>query len=106
MEVIMRPTTGVVLIVLSLGIAESSRREGRGEPDPRIPVPATAADERSPARSRQTDPDRRMPAGALQARWLGQAGQDRTGPGPSVGPDGLQDARIHLGALDVKASLK
>ena len=102
----MRPTAGMVLIVLSLGIAESSRLEVRGEPDPMIPVPAAVADERIPARSRQADPRRRMPAGVLQARWLGQAGQDRTGPGPSVGPDGLQDARIHLSELDVKAPLK
>src|SRR5262245_39746033 len=96
MEVIMRSTTGMVLIVLSLGITEGSRLEGRGESDPTIPVPAVTTDDGIPARSRKTGPDRRLPAGALQARWLGQDRQDRTGPGPAVGPDGLQDARIRL----------
>src|SRR5579883_3158104 len=93
MEVVMRPTTGMVLIVLSLGIAEGF-------------LPAAAADERIPARERQNDPNRRISSVGLQARWLGQDGQDRTGPGPAVGPDGLQDARIHLSKLETQVKVK
>jgi hypothetical protein len=57
-------------------------------------------------RSRRTDPFLRMPAAALQARWIGQGGEDWTGTGPSVGPDGLQDARIHLTRLGVKVPIQ
>src|SRR5438552_2574195 len=47
------------------------------------------------------------PAGrALQAKWVGQDRQDWVGSGPSVGPDGLQDARIHLSKLGVKVPIK
>jgi hypothetical protein len=48
------------------------------------------------------NPSVRMPANAVQATWLGQDGHDLTGPGPSVGPDGIQDvdlALAHLGPL-------
>ena len=40
-----------------------------------------------------------MPADAVTAAWIGQDGQDWTGPGPAVGPDGVQDAHIALGNL-------
>src|SRR5262249_15723556 len=53
-----------------------------------------------------TDPNLRMPHAALQARWVGQDRQDWAGTGPSVGPDGLQDARIHLSRLGVKIPIK
>ncbi len=39
-------------------------------------------------------------------RWIGQDRQDFTGVGPSVGPDGLQDAHIHLSGLDEKRPIK
>ncbi len=42
----------------------------------------------------------------LQARWIGQDGQDWTGPGPSVGPDGLQDVHIQLTGLAAKVGVK
>jgi hypothetical protein len=44
----------------------------------------------------KADPDLRMPQARLQARWVGQDGRDRVGSGPSVGPDGHQDACIEL----------
>jgi len=55
---------------------------------------------------RTADPGLRMPSFALGARWFGQEREDRTGPGPSVGPDGYQDARIHLSRLSAKAAVK
>jgi hypothetical protein len=42
----------------------------------------------------------------LSARWIGQGRQDLTGAGPGVGPDGLQDARIHLDGLSEKVPVK
>ncbi len=38
----------------------------------------------------------KLVAAPLAARWLGQDRQDRVGPGPSVGPDGLVDCQIAL----------
>ena len=57
-------------------------------------------------RSRKTDPDLRMPNAAIQAQWVGQDRHDVVGPGPSVGPDGLQDARIRLARLGVRVPIK
>ena len=45
------------------------------------------------------DPNLRMPADAVAAAWLGQDGHDLTGPGPDVGPDGIQDAHVALSNL-------
>ena len=42
------------------------------------------------------DPNLRSEAGSLSAEWLGQTGEDRTGPTAAVGPDGWQDALIQL----------
>ena len=53
---------------------------------------------------RKADPNLRMPSAALAARWIGQDRQDWAGPGPSVGPDGLQDVRIHLSKLSAKVA--
>ncbi len=55
---------------------------------------------------RTADPRLRMPGYALGARWLGQDGQDWTGPGPCVGPDGLQDVRIHLTKLSARSPVR
>ena len=57
-------------------------------------------------RSRKTNPNLRMPGVALQAQWLGQDRHDMVGPGASVGPDGLQDARIRLSGLGVKVPIR
>ncbi len=55
---------------------------------------------------RKADPNLRMPSASLSARWIGQDRQDWVGTGPSVGPDGLQDARIHLSKISAKAVIK
>ena len=57
-------------------------------------------------RSRRTDPYLRMPIAALQAQWIGQDRQDAAGRGHRSGPDGLQDARIHLARLGEKSPVK
>ena len=47
----------------------------------------------------RSDPNLFMPQATLAGKRIGQDGHDLTGPGPSVGPDGLQDARITLQGL-------
>ena len=39
-------------------------------------------------------------------KWVGQDGQDRTGAGPNVGPDGFEDAHLTLAKLSPKAEIK
>jgi hypothetical protein len=58
------------------------------------------------AKGGKADPNLRMPNAALAARWIGQDRQDWVGSGPSVGPDGLQDVRIHLSKISAKAVIK
>ncbi|WP_165220721.1 hypothetical protein [Aquisphaera insulae] len=53
-------------------------------------------------RGRKVNRNLRMPGLALQARWLGQDRHDRVAAGPAVGPDGLQDVRIHLSGISTK----
>jgi hypothetical protein len=50
----------------------------------------------------KADPNLRMPEAAMAARWVGHDKSDHAGPGPSVGPDGLQDVRIDLSRLAEK----
>jgi hypothetical protein len=45
------------------------------------------------------DPNLRMPDAALQVQWIGQDGHDLAGPGPAVGPDGIQDVHLALAHL-------
>ncbi|RUL87231.1 Ig-like domain-containing protein [Tautonia sociabilis] len=45
------------------------------------------------------DPTLRMPEASAKPSWIGLDGSDRVGRGPSVGPDGLQDAVIALANL-------
>jgi len=47
----------------------------------------------------RADPKLRTDAARMQAQWVGLDDLDRTGPGPSVGPDGFRDARIDLANL-------
>ena len=54
----------------------------------------------------KADPNLRMPQAALQVRWVGQDGQDWTGPGPGVGPDGLQDVHLALAKLSPKVEIQ
>jgi hypothetical protein len=57
-------------------------------------------------RSRKANPLLRSPSVSVQARWVGQGRQDLTGAGPGVGPDGLQDVRIHLTGLSPRVRVK
>jgi hypothetical protein len=51
------------------------------------------------------DPNLRMPDVALQLQWVGQDGHDLAGPGPSVGPDGIQDVHLRLSHLSSSAGI-
>jgi hypothetical protein len=63
-------------------------------------VGAAAAPPRSSAEQRS------QPQDHLAARWIGQDGQDWTGSGPAVGPDGLQDIHVHLSGLAAGVAIK
>jgi hypothetical protein len=57
-------------------------------------------------RSRKVNPFLRVASEVVQARWVGQDRHDYAAAGPGVGPDGLQDARVHLSALSAKVPVK
>ena len=50
----------------------------------------------------KADLDLRMLDAAMAVKWVGQDRQDHAGPGPSVGPDGLQDVRLDVSKLAPK----
>ncbi len=50
----------------------------------------------------KADPNLRAPGTGIEAKWLGQDGQDRTGGGPGVGPDGFEDVHLGLSKLSSK----
>jgi hypothetical protein len=50
----------------------------------------------------KADLDLRMLDAAMAVKWVGQDRHDHAGPGPSVGPDGLQDVRLDLSKLAPK----
>lgn len=54
----------------------------------------------------RADPNLRMPSAALKLNWVGQDGSDRVGPGPSVGPDGVQDIRLALANLSTGVGIE
>ena len=54
----------------------------------------------------KADPNLRAPGAGIEVKWLGQDGQDRTGPGPGVGPDGFEDVHLALARLSAKAEIK
>jgi hypothetical protein len=54
----------------------------------------------------KADPNLRVASAMLKARWLGQDGQDHAGRGPAVGPDGFQDAHLHLSGLSPQAEIQ
>ncbi len=54
----------------------------------------------------KADPNRRTAAAAMSVQWVGQVARDRTGPGPAVGPDGLQDVQLRLERLSPKAEIR
>lgn len=47
----------------------------------------------------------RMPSASAVPAWVGQNGQDLTGPGPDVGPDGIQDVDLALSNLNAKTGI-
>ncbi len=47
----------------------------------------------------KADPNLRAEGAAMTAKWAGQEREDRVGTGPSVGPDGVVDAKITLSRL-------
>ncbi len=49
------------------------------------------------------NPNLWMPGDTFQPTWVGQDGYDLTGPGPDVGPDGIQD--VDIGIRNLKANL-
>lgn len=59
-----------------------------------------------PIKGGKADPNLHMPDAALIARWVGQEKADHAGPGPAVGPDGVQDARINLARLAKKEKVR
>ncbi|WP_406696052.1 hypothetical protein V5E97_34165 [Singulisphaera sp. Ch08] len=51
------------------------------------------------------DPNLRMPSALATVQWVGQDGQDLTGPGAGVGPDGIQDIRLALTNLSSRVGV-
>jgi hypothetical protein len=51
------------------------------------------------------DANLRVPGRALSAQWLGQDGNDWTGNGPSVGPDGIQDFHLKVSNISAGSTL-
>ena len=54
----------------------------------------------------KADPSLRLAGVGIEVKWLGQDGQDRAGPSPNVGPDGLEDAHLAIGKLPPKTEVK
>ena len=54
----------------------------------------------------KADPNIRASGSGAEAKWLGQDGQDRTGAGASVGPDGLEDVHLALGKIPKDVSIQ
>ena len=61
---------------------------------------------RAPAQARRPAGPPTGSTARFTARWVGQDGQDWTGAGPSVGPDGLQDVHIQLSDLPAGVAVK
>ncbi len=57
-------------------------------------------------RGQKVNSSLRTAKAAMKAKWMGQDGQDAVGPGPEVGPDGLQDARLRLAGVSTKVPIK
>ena len=53
----------------------------------------------------KADSNLRIPGAGLKAKWMGQDGGDNVGIGPSVGPDGFQDAKISLEHISTKSEV-
>lgn len=57
-------------------------------------------------RGGRADPNLRVEGAAMTARWAGQGREDRVGVGPSVGPDGVLDAKISLAKLSKTIAIR
>ncbi len=98
-------STSRMLLLLALVSAAASF--GRG--DSKDPTGRSSGDESRPADRIPIKRAGYQPGGAsghVLARWIGQDSQDWTGPGPCVGPDGLQDVRVHLSRLAATVAIK
>lgn len=51
------------------------------------------------------DPNLWMPGTTVTAQWVGQEVLDLTGPGPAVGPDGVQDVHLTLANLSTQVGV-
>jgi len=54
----------------------------------------------------KADPNLRTPGTGVEAKWIGQDGQDKAGPTAGVGPDGVEDVHIVLSKLSAKNEIK
>jgi hypothetical protein len=91
------PWMWLVLSLAGTGTSSGVEIGDAGYPDER------PTREHPPARRVAYQTDTRA---GLAAQWLGQDGQDWTGPGPSVGPDGFQDIHIRLSRLTAGVTIK
>ena len=66
----------------------------------------TARRRRSTSRAGRPTPTSAAPGTGIEAKWLGQDGQDRAGAGAGVGPDGFEDVHVALTRLSAKAEIK
>ena len=67
---------------------------------------STTARRRSSRSRVEGRPQPPAPRAGIEVKWLGLDGQDRTGAGPSVGPNGFEDAHLTLSKLSAKAEIK
>ncbi|WP_435005258.1 hypothetical protein P12x_003153 [Tundrisphaera lichenicola] len=54
----------------------------------------------------RADPNLKAAGAGIELKWVGQDGQDRTGPGPNVGPDGAEDVHLSLAKLSPQVEIK
>jgi hypothetical protein len=76
-----------------------------GTTDPRAARAGGSGQASQGAPSRRPANQTRSPSG-FSAQWIGQDGQDWTGTGPAVGPDGLEDVHIALCDLTAGVAIK
>ena len=99
----MRSASWMLLVFWLTPAVTSPGTVGAGEIDGEGTLQVAQAERGSP--SRRPSAQTRRPSG-FAARWIGQDGQDWTGLGPSVGPDGLQDVHIALSKLEPGVAVK
>jgi len=105
------PNSWLALIVTRPGgaAADVYVEPYRIEPGRQFDFHLTFADNRTVAfscRGGKADPNLRMPGTGIEVRWIGQDRQDRAGPSPNVGPDGVQDVHLGLSKLTPKEEIR